>query len=549
VDDRLSTLESRVDQLTRQVSDLERRISALDRREIAAQAPASVPIGPEPELGAVFSLVGRTLLALGGAYLLRALTEAGTLPQIAGVSLAAAYAAGWIVLADRAGAAGKSASAAFHLGSAALVGYPLLWETTARLKLLGPSASASALVALTVAILAVARRHKLEPGAWVGVVAAGVTAVALLFGTRAVAPFTAALVVTGLATLVLWDSKGSPLAWVSAGVADLAVVVLTLGAVIQSAGFSIAAALAVQITLFLGYAGIFFRRNVVERQRATVFELSQGGAATLVGFGGAAVIAETPAALTAVALIGLAGALASYGIAFRFLSRVGEGRNAVFYAGLALTMVLFATGAAIPRPEWVWATLAVLAFALGRRIPAIALSLHGSVYLLAAAAASGLVKFSLWAFAAPVTSSWPSFSSSSLLVVGAGIAASVLGVPQAAGWGAWARLPRVLALCVTLLGASAGALLLLSPVAGADGARLAALRTAILTLASVALAAVSSRTRLKEAGSLSSALLVLGGIKLVVEDFPRGRPLTLFLGLGFYGVALILASRISRRTP
>jgi len=159
------------------------------------------------------------------------------------------------------------------------------------------------------------------------------------------------------------------------------------------------------------------------------------------------------------------------------------------------------------------------------------------------------VKFSLWAFAAPVTSSWPSFSSSSLLVVGAGIAASVLGVPQAAGWGAWARLPRVLALCVTLLGASAGALLLLSPVAGADGARLAALRTAILTLASVALAAVSSRTRLKEAGSLSSALLVLGGIKLVVEHFTRGRPLTLFLGLGFYGVALILASRISRRTP
>jgi hypothetical protein len=86
-------------------------------------------------------------------------------------------------------------------------------------------------------------------------------------------------------------------------------------------------------------------------------------------------------------------------------------------------------------------------------------------------------------------------------------------------------------------------------VAGADGARLAALRTAILALASVALAAVSSRTRLKEASWLSSAILVLGGIKLVVEDFPRGRPETLFLGLGFYGVALILASRLARRAP
>ena len=549
MNDRLSTLESRVDQLTRQVSDLERRISALDRSETATETPTAAPIAPETDLGAVFSLVGRTLLALGGAYLLRALTEAGALPQILGVSLAAVYAAGWVYLADRAGAAGRSASAAFHLGSAALVGYPLLWETTARLHLLGPSASASALVAVTVGILAVARRHKLEPGAWVGVVAADLTAVALLLGTRAVAPFAGALVVSGLATLVLWDSKGSPLAWVSAAVADLAVVVLTLGAVIQSAGFSIAAAVTVQLTLFLGYLAIFFRRNAVERKEATVFELAQGGAATAIGYGGAAVIAATPAALTAVLLIGLAGAVVCYGTAFRFFSRVGEGRNAVFFAGLALVVVLFATGAAIPRPAWVWATLAVLSFALGRRIPAIALSLHGSAYLLAAAAASGLLKFSLWAFAAPAAISWPAFSSSSLLVVGAGIAASILGAPEAAGWRTWARLPRTLALCVTLLGASAGVLLLLSPLAGTDPARVAALRTAILAIASVALAAVSSRTRLEEAGWLSSAILVLGGIKLVVEDFPRGRPSTLFLGLGFYGVALILASRLARRAP
>ena len=345
MNDRLSILESRVDQLTQRVSDIERRISALDRSEIAAPAPASVPLAPETDLGLVFSLVGRTLLALGGAYLLRALTEAGALPQIAGVALAAAYAAGWVFLAARAGAASKSTSAAFHLGSAALVGYPLLWETTARLHLLGPSAGASALVALTIAILAVARRHELEPGAWVGVVGAAVAAGALLFGTRAVPPFAAALVVCGLATLALWDSKGFPPAWVSAAVADLAVVVLTLGAVVQSSGFSIAAVLTVQLTLFLGYVGIFFRRNVVESKAATLFEMAQGGAATLIGLGGAAATAETPASLTAVLLVGLTAAAFCYRSAIRLLSNVGEGRNAVFYSGLALAMVLFATGA------------------------------------------------------------------------------------------------------------------------------------------------------------------------------------------------------------
>jgi hypothetical protein len=546
VNDRLSTLESRVDQLARQVSDIERRISALDRSEVAPETPAVAPIAPETDLGVVFSFVGRTLLALGGAYLLRALTEAGALPQIAGVSLAAAYAAGWIFLAERAGAAGKSTSAAFHLGAAALVGYPLLWETTARLHLLAPSASASALVALTVAILAVASRRELEPGAWAGVIAATLAAVALLLGTRAVAPFSGALVVSGLATLVLWGSKNSPLTWVSAGVADLAVVVLTIGAVIQSAGFSIAAALTVQLALFLGYVGIFFRRNVVEGKEATVFELAQGGVATLIGVGGAAAIAHTPPALAAVLLVGLAAASVCYRSTVRLLSRV-EGRNAIFYSSLALAMVLLATGASIPHPEWVWATLAVLSFALGKRLPAIALSLHGSLYLLAAAAASGLVKFSAWAFAAPVTMSWPALPSSSLPVIGAGIAASLLGVPEAPGWRTWARLPPALALGVTLLGVSAGALILLSPVAGADAARLAALRTAILALAAVALAAVSNRTRLIEARWLSTTILVLGGMKLAVEDFPRGRPTTLFLALGFYGVALILASRLARR--
>jgi hypothetical protein len=53
---------------------------------------------------------------------------------------------------------------------------------------------------------------------------------------------------------------------------------------------------------------------------------------------------------------------------------------------------------------------------------------------------------------------------------------------------------------------------------------------------------------MKEAGWLSYALLALGGIKLIVEDFPRGRPGTLFLALAFYGAALILAPRLRQST-
>jgi hypothetical protein len=545
--DRLSNLESRVEELSQRLSGLERRVSALDRKEVAAPAPSVAAPAPESEFGAVFSLVGRTLLALGGAYLLRALTEAGVLPQIAGASLAAVYAGFWIVLADRAATAGKPASAAFHIVSAVLVGCPLLWETTVRLHLLGTIASASALVVVAVAILAVARRHELEPGAWVGLVAAELTAVALLFGTRAVAPFVAALVAIGLAALVLWETRRAPLAWAGAVVADLAVGLLTFGALIQSTSFSIAATLAVQLTLFLGYVGIFFRRNVIERKEATVFEMSQGGASTLIGYGGAAVLADSTRALALVLVVGLAGAIAGYGAAFRPLSSAGEGRTRIFFSALALSIILFATGTSLAQPAWLWSILAALAFALARRIPAPVLSLHGSVYLVAAAAAAGLVQFSIWALSAPAATSWPSLSPASLVVLAAALASTVLGVPEAHDWGPWAHAPRVLALGVTLLGLCAGAMLLLSPVAGADAARLAVLRTAVLSVASVGLAAVSSRARIQEAAWLSYGVLGLCGIKLVVEDFPRGRPLTLFLGLGFYGAALILAPRLARR--
>jgi hypothetical protein len=96
-------------------------------------------------------------------------------------------------------------------------------------------------------------------------------------------------------------------------------------------------------------------------------------------------------------------------------------------------------------------------------------------------------------------------------------------------------------------------MLLLSPMASVadglmDAGRLAAVRTAVLAAGAVGLAALSSLRRRIEALWLSQALLVLGGMKLAVEDFPRGRAGTLFLGLAFYGAALILMARLREST-
>ncbi len=42
-------------------------------------------------------------------------------------------------------------------------------------------------------------------------------------------------------------------------------------------------------------------------------------------------------------------------------------------------------------------------------------------------------------------------------------------------------------------------------------------------------------------------VLILGGIKLIAEDFMSGRPATLVLSLAVYGAALIVAPRWVRR--
>jgi len=85
------------------------------------------------------------------------------------------------------------------------------------------------------------------------------------------------------------------------------------------------------------------------------------------------------------------------------------------------------------------------------------------------------------------------------------------------------------------------------PGADSDLGALAALRTIVLTMSAVTLALSSRHKRWPEARWLVYPVLVLVGIKLIFEDFPNGRPLTLFIALALVGGALILVARLLRR--
>ena len=84
--------------------------------------------------------------------------------------------------------------------------------------------------------------------------------------------------------------------------------------------------------------------------------------------------------------------------------------------------------------------------------------------------------------------------------------------------------------------------------AGMTADWLAALRTGLIAGSALLLAALSRTRRFREARALVYPLLVIVGIKIVLEDFQHGRALTLFIACALYGAALIVAPRLRRKT-
>jgi hypothetical protein len=187
------------------------------------------------------------------------------------------------------------------------------------------------------------------------------------------------------------------------------------------------------------------------------------------------------------------------------------------------------------------------------RISRVTLALHGAVYALAAAIASGLFVASAYALAAAPGVVWPPLTAPALLALAAAAFCAALPVPRpAAFWKPYASLTKALQLIVLVWGAAGVVLYALLPLwagqpgAGADPGRMAAMRTAVLAAAALLLGWAARWDRFRQAGWLVYPLLLLVAVKLVVEDFPRGRPVTLFIALAVCGGAFILAPRLAR---
>jgi len=553
---------ARLAALERRVAELERLPRAVPRARAVAPGAAPAPDeGPGAEAGrgiaaalGSMSLVGRSLLALAGAFVLRALSDAGTLPLALGAALGLAYAAAWLVVADRTARGGRATSAAFHGAVALAVGFPLIAEASSRFGLLSPSTGTALLALLTGAALAVAARRRLEPLAWLASLGAIAAAAALGFGTGSATPAALLLVLLGAATLwmsYVLDWRG--LRALPAVAADLAVLVLALRAGAGRGPEGALGAAAVQVVLLVVYLGSVAARTLGLGREVLVFEIVQTGAAVAVGLGGAVYVASRAGLdLAWVGATTAAAGAGAYAVAFAFAGRGRPPRNFHFYASVAAVLVLAGIALLVPGPglAGAWGVLGVAAAALARRLGRRTLATHAAAYGVAAALAGGLVSYAAGAVLGSPEGWGPAEPSAVVALVAlaaiawlaadaqarrAGERAPWLAVAATAAWGATGL---AIGLAVPLVASASGQ----GPTPGA----VAAIRTALLAACALALAWAGRSRVLAGAGVLAYPVLALTGLKLLAEDVPRGRPATLIVGFACYGAALLLVPRLRR---
>lgn len=550
--DRLADVEARL-------AAIESRLSAIEgvRRRIPRPPADEIPATPiaAGSLSRVAAYLGRILLIFGGAYLLRAITDLGLLPTWAGIPLGATYALFWLYMAYRSAVHEPQRGSALVYGAVSvLLALPILIEAVTRFHLLSGPQSAIALAVCCALYLLVGAVRDLRGLAWLSSGGGLLTAVILSKASGAAVPFTEFGVLLGVATLwAAYLRQWRGLQWLGAAGANLGVVALAVVSANPHWAIQPLTLYLLGLAMWGSFLLSFAARSHLQGRPPGVFETVQALAASAIAFVVALLATRSGGfGLAAFGMIALALGLGAYALAFTPETRSVRGRSHYFYSTLGLALLVGGSALVFTpaKAAVAWALLAVgLAWASGR-YERVSLSLHCTLLLIAACAGSGVLTTGVMAFGGDALVAWPPLVVSQVVVAAATVSCLFIRVAQRSErWGPLAILPQLVVLA--LAGWSVGGLIVtvLAPILAAapgpssDLGRLAALRTAVLAASAVTMALSSRHWRWPEARWLAYPVLVIAGIKLLLEDFPSGRPLTLFIALALVGGALILVSK------
>jgi hypothetical protein len=539
--------------------ELERRVAALETRtELPASPSSETFLEPLPKTKekrarstSAVPVLGKAVLAIAGAYLLRAVAESGAVPRRIMLVAGILYAGFWLVWAVRSHRSSHFASGVFGL-TAAIILSPLLWEGTVRFQELTASFSSAVLVGAVVLSLALAWKERLEAIPWIVTLAAVATAVALIIATHDLRALTTALLAMALATEVTaCFGRWFGLRLVTALAADFAVSLL--GLVMTSAEGVPESYRAMHpgelnaycVALMLIYGGSVVVRAFVMETKLAFSEVIQAAVAFVLGTwvslfstqGGSARILGTVFLMLAV--------VCYWGALRRFTGSEAR-RNRRVSSNYATALVLAGSLLLFKGDLQVVALslAAVAAVGMFSRKGYMSLEVHGAFYLLVAGTASGLFGFVGRALAGTVLA-WPDWSC--WLVVVASMVSYVMGSQSSEE--AWRA--RILWVVPVAVAASAAAALAVTAIAklGAgelSASRLSMVRTVVTCVMALGLGYAGTRRNRVELGWVAYGAIGLGALKLVAEDLRFGNAATLMVSLLFYGLILILLPRLTR---
>ncbi len=551
-----------IDRLTRRLEDLEHRVDALEH-PLAARWPHSAPeieslpassrvpvAGANVQTASLFALLGRAMLGIAGAYLLRAMAETGSVPRLAVAWTGIIYAFLWLVWAARTRAESRLAPAVYACTSALILA-PMLWELTLSFKLLPAPVAAVVLGAYGLGSVALAGKRGHPSVLRVSLLASAALSLAMAIASHEFLPFICLLLLlAALGEFAPLPDRLPETEALIALAADAAIWTMIfiyfsppsahadypqLGKVIL---------LAPGILIFLIATIGVILQTMVYRRRIGIFATIQAtiafllAAVSLADFG-------PPSSLILLGILCLFLTTVGYFAVFKVLS---DARTTAIFAAWSAALLL--SGCLLCfNPALAAVCLgaaAVTATLLGRQKNWISFELYGAVFLVVAAAELGLLAFigrSIGAAQAGAPA-----AAAGLIVVCA-LLCYVVAQP-AAGEG-WQLQLLHLAIVALALSATAAfviqALVALTALKTIPGAHhLAFIRTLTLCAASLALVFGGARWRRLELTRLGYATLVLLSVKLVAEDMRHGHLAYLSGSIFLFAVTLIAAPRVAR---
>jgi hypothetical protein len=560
----MEDLPDGIDRIVARLERLERRVYVLEHPAEADSAAAevapslSVAATSEEKLTAsatvgTFPVLGKAMLGIAGAYLLRALTESNVMPSGLVAAVAIVYALAWLALASRA----KNSnwiSGLVYAGTSALILAPMLWELTLRFRVLSAPVAAVVVAGFAAAASALTWKQEQVSVVWVANLTAAGIALALSIATYRMIPFIGVLLVMVLITeykAVRGIENGvRVVVSLAADAAIWALIFIYSSAESTRTNYpqlNAATLIAPGIMLFLIVGASVVYRTLSVGKRITVFEMIETAASFLLALCG--VVYFGPHAIViGFGVACLAMACAGYAISLYSFNSAEERRNLLVFAGWSCALLLAGSVLGLPnraQPPW-FGTWAVAASWIGMRMTRLHLEFHGLIFLLAAAAGSGLLNWVASELAGSLASS---VALTAFLIMFCAVICYALAVRSGdEGWrqhavaGAFAVITAGTVAALFVHGVMSLIALRIAP--GAH--HVAFIRTLTICAVAVGLAFGGARWGRVELTKIGYATLALLVLKLALEDLRHGQLAFIAGSIFLFAITLMAVPRVAR---